>query len=122
MRFGLSEDQTLLDATVRRLLTDQVPLDAVRAYADGGDDQALWTTLCELGLGGLLVPEERRWPWAGRTRRRGDRGGSGLSRDPGALLGYGGALSPGPCAAAGLSNEPWPGKRAWAPWWKAAFA
>ena len=57
MRFGLSEDQTLLDATVRRLLTDQAPLDAVRAYAKGGDDRALWTTLCELGLGGLLVPE-----------------------------------------------------------------
>ena len=57
MRFGLSEDQTLLDATVRRLLADEVPLDAVRAYADGGEDHALWRTLCELGLGGLLVPE-----------------------------------------------------------------
>ena len=56
MRFGLSEDQTLLDATVRRLLVDEVPLDAVRAYADGGEDHALWRTLCELGLGGLLVP------------------------------------------------------------------
>ena len=50
MRFGLSEEQTLLQDNINRFLSDQVPLDAVRAYADGGDDTAIWQGLTDLGI------------------------------------------------------------------------
>ena len=58
MQFGLSEEQTLLQDNINRFLSDQVPLDAVRAYADGSDDRAIWQGLTELGIAALLVPEE----------------------------------------------------------------
>ena len=58
MQFGLSEEQVLLQDNVARFLTDNVPLDAVRAYADGGDDAAIWQGLSELGVAALLIPEE----------------------------------------------------------------
>ncbi len=58
MRFGLSEEQVLLKDNVDRFLTDQVPLDAVRSYADGGSDAEIWQGLSELGVAGLLVPED----------------------------------------------------------------
>ena len=57
MRFGLSEEQTLLKDTIDRFLADRVPLDAVRAYADGGSDNEIWAGLTELGIPALLVPE-----------------------------------------------------------------
>lgn len=65
MQFGLSEEQTLLQDTVNRFLADNVPLDAVRAYADGGSDADIWQGLTELGLPALLISE--------------DNGGLGLS-------------------------------------------
>ena len=40
MQFGLSEEQILLLDNVNRFLDDNSPLDRVRAYADGGDDEA----------------------------------------------------------------------------------
>ena len=58
MQFGLSEEQTLLQDNINRFLNDQVPLDAVRAYADGGDDRTIWQGLTDLGIASLLVPEE----------------------------------------------------------------
>ena len=57
MRFGLSEEQTLLQDNVMRFLSEQAPLDTVRTYADGGSDQNIWSGLIELGIGALLVPE-----------------------------------------------------------------
>ena len=57
MRFGLSEEQILLQDSVNRFLSDNVPLDRVRAYADGGDDNDIWQGLTELGIPALLVPE-----------------------------------------------------------------
>ncbi len=84
MRFGLSEEQVLLQDNVNRFLADNVPLDTVRAYADGGDDNAVWQGLAELGISALLVPEEA--------------GGVGLSPLDAAIvaesLGY--AVAPGP--------------------------
>ncbi len=66
MEFGLSSEQTLLQDTVNRYLTDQVPLDTVRKYAAGElDDKGIWAGLVELGIPGLLIPE--------------DNGGVGLS-------------------------------------------
>ena len=57
MRFGLSEEQILLQDSVNRFLSDNVPLDRVRAYAEGGDDNDIWQGLTELGIPALLVPE-----------------------------------------------------------------
>ena len=58
MQFGLSEEQVLLQDNINRFLSDQVPLDAVRAYADGGSDDKIWQGLTELGIPALLVPED----------------------------------------------------------------
>jgi len=58
MQFGLSEEQVLLQDNVNRFLREQSPLDAVRSYADAGDDTTLWQGLAELGIPALLVDEE----------------------------------------------------------------
>ncbi|MEM7405548.1 MAG: acyl-CoA dehydrogenase [Pseudomonadota bacterium] len=59
MDFGLTEEQTMLQDSVRRFLTDRCPLDVVRAVV-AGDDAALRGLedgLAELGIGPVLVPE-----------------------------------------------------------------
>ncbi len=58
MEFGLSEEQTLLQDSVRRFLEDNAPLDRVRAFADEADDSDIWQGLIDLGIGGLLVSED----------------------------------------------------------------
>ena len=81
MEFGLSEDQLLLQETVRRFVAEEVPLDRIRSIAreDEPARAGLTTDMKALGLDGLLVPE------------RG--GGSGLGVLEAALvqecLGYG---------------------------------
>ncbi len=59
MDFGLSEDQLLLEDTVRRFLADQVPIERVRELREKNypNDRAIWSALAELGLTGILVPE-----------------------------------------------------------------
>lgn len=60
MQFGLSEEQTLLQDSLGRLLDDAASLDEVRKVAAGeADDRALWTGLTELGIPGLLIPEDK---------------------------------------------------------------
>jgi alkylation response protein AidB-like acyl-CoA dehydrogenase len=60
MDFGLSEDQLLLEETVRGFLADQVPITRVRELRDEEcpNNRALWQDLAELGVAGILVPEE----------------------------------------------------------------
>ena len=59
MDFGLSEEQALLQDSVNRCLEGNAGLDTVRRVAAGKDtDAAIWSALCELGAGALLVPEE----------------------------------------------------------------
>ncbi|MCR5881025.1 acyl-CoA dehydrogenase family protein [Phenylobacterium sp. J367] len=85
MRFALSEDQRILQASLGRALAELSPLDRVRRFADGGEQTApdIWRGLAELGLPGLLVPGSTaawawaswrppwpRRPWAQRWRRR----------------------------------------------------
>jgi len=72
MEFGLSEEQTLLQDSVNRFLDAQVPLERVRAFAGQQEDQDVWRGLAELGICGLLVPE--------------DAGGVGLSCMDAALV------------------------------------
>jgi alkylation response protein AidB-like acyl-CoA dehydrogenase len=59
MRFGLSEDQRLLQESVTRALAELSPLEVVRRFAEG-DAQAgreVWKGLADAGLSGVLVPE-----------------------------------------------------------------
>ena len=58
MQFGLSEEQVLLQDNVNRFLSDNVPLERVRKYAEDGSDADVWQGLTELGLPALLIPEE----------------------------------------------------------------
>ena len=59
MDFGLSEDQRLLEETVRGYLANEVPITRVREIRDGEgtNDRAIWKGLAELGVTGILVDE-----------------------------------------------------------------
>jgi len=59
MDFGLSDDQRLLEQSVRSFLRDRVPIARVRELreADCPNDRAIWRGLAELGAAGILVPE-----------------------------------------------------------------
>jgi alkylation response protein AidB-like acyl-CoA dehydrogenase len=97
MEFGLSEDQRLIDQTLRSFLADTMSLDDVRRVADGrtGFDAGVWRGMQELGIPGLLVAE--------------DYGGAGLGVLDAAVvaeaLGYAAAPTPfiGACVMAPLA-------------------
>ena len=59
MDFGLSEEQRLLEASVRGALGEQLPMERVRALreADCPNDAGAWRALAELGVAGVLIPE-----------------------------------------------------------------
>lgn len=59
MDFGLSEDQLLLEKTIRDFLSNEVPISRVRELRDEScpNDVAIWGSLAELGVTGILVPE-----------------------------------------------------------------
>lgn len=60
MRFALSDDQVMLQDSLNRALADLSPLERVRRFADNDETAApdIWSGLADLGLPGLLVPEE----------------------------------------------------------------
>lgn len=60
MDFGLSEDQQALEESLRAFLRDQLPITRVRELrdADCPYDRAAWRALAELGVTGILIPEE----------------------------------------------------------------
>jgi len=60
VEFGLTLEQRQFDDSLRALLRDHLPMDRLRAIAEpgGGYDEQLWRALTELGLHGLLVPEQ----------------------------------------------------------------
>ena len=111
MDFGLSEEQQLLQATVSQFLANENDPNQLRARFDADEphDPTFWKGLMELGLGGLLVPEEH--------------GGAGLQMIDAALvaetMGFAGAPGPflghtlaGLAIALGGSDAQ---KRAWLP-------
>jgi alkylation response protein AidB-like acyl-CoA dehydrogenase len=59
MDFGLSDDQKLLEESLRGFLADQVPIARVRALreADDPNDRDVWRDLAELGVTGILATE-----------------------------------------------------------------
>jgi len=97
VNFDLSDDQRLLQDTIRTFCARECGPPALRAIFEGdGHDPALWKGMIELGLGGLHLPEAH--------------GGAGLELLDAALaaevLGHGGV--PGPFfghALAGLAIE-----------------
>ena len=60
MEFALSQDQRMLQDSLRKALAGECTMARVRAAVDGGQpmDADVWRTLCELGVPALLVPEE----------------------------------------------------------------
>ena len=59
MDFGLTDEQKLLVATLRRFLAETAPPSRVREIMNGdaAHDAKLWSQLAELGVVGMLVPE-----------------------------------------------------------------
>lgn len=58
MYFGLSEEQLMLKDSLERFLADEFPLDALRQHLGEGCVEDKWQRTVELGICGLLVPEE----------------------------------------------------------------
>jgi alkylation response protein AidB-like acyl-CoA dehydrogenase len=58
MHFGLSEEQRLFGDALRGFLAEHVTMEARRAAAESSSHAGFWNGLTELGLPGLLVPEE----------------------------------------------------------------
>ena len=60
MDFALSEDQRLLEKTVRDFLAARAPIEWVREQRarEPVNDAALWRALGELGVAGMLAPEK----------------------------------------------------------------
>ena len=58
MEFGLSSEQSLLQDSVTRYLSEQWPLDEIRKVASGEvSDASVWQGLTDLGIPGLLISE-----------------------------------------------------------------
>jgi alkylation response protein AidB-like acyl-CoA dehydrogenase len=60
MDFGLTEEQDLLQETLRSFVSGECPVSKLREVyeSESGYDPTLWEGLLELGIGGLFVPEE----------------------------------------------------------------
>jgi alkylation response protein AidB-like acyl-CoA dehydrogenase len=61
MDFGLSEEQELLQATVRQFVGRECPPAKLRDHFESAEDRSplLWRGLAELGVAGLVVPESQ---------------------------------------------------------------
>lgn len=60
MEFALSEQQRMMQESIDGALAKACPLDRVRKAADGGEAVAddVWRTLVDLGIAGVIIPEE----------------------------------------------------------------
>ena len=60
MKFELSEEQELLQETIGGFVESECPVTRLREIYDGDEpfDPALWKGMCELGLGGISIPEQ----------------------------------------------------------------
>jgi len=60
VNFDTSDEQEILQDTLRRFLDSECPPARLREIFDGdtGHDPALWKGMLELGIGGLAIPEE----------------------------------------------------------------
>lgn len=92
MHFGTTEEQDLLQATLRRFTSEALPPDRRRALFEAGPqlDRSLWREAADIGLAGLMIPEAY--------------GGAGLTLLDQALAGevLGESACPGPWLAHAL--------------------
>ncbi len=60
MNFDLTEEQVMLQETVSQFLQNELPVTRLREIFDGptGHDPSLWKGMVEMGLAGLIIPEE----------------------------------------------------------------
>ena len=60
MYFGLSEEQKSLEENINRFLVDNASLDVIKAVANGDIEKAdeIHRGIIDLGLSGLVIPEE----------------------------------------------------------------
>jgi len=60
MNFSLSEEQRMLQETIRGFVENECPISRLREIFDGESDydSELWRGLAEMGLAGLTVPEQ----------------------------------------------------------------
>jgi alkylation response protein AidB-like acyl-CoA dehydrogenase len=60
MNFDLSDEQRLLDDSLRRFLAERAPTTRVRELMESADahDAKLWSELAELGVAGCSIAEE----------------------------------------------------------------
>ena len=60
MDFGLSEEQEMLQETIRGFAQNECPTTRLRELFDEGEghDPKLWSALAEMGIAGLIVPED----------------------------------------------------------------
>ncbi|HSJ99473.1 MAG TPA: acyl-CoA dehydrogenase family protein, partial [Myxococcota bacterium] len=112
MDFGLSEEQRLLEQTLRRWLEEQVPVARVREIGarEDGADAALWKGLAELGVLGLLVPEEHGGSGLGMLDAALAMESLARAAAPAPFLGSA-VLAPVALAAAGTDTQ----RRTWLP-------
>jgi alkylation response protein AidB-like acyl-CoA dehydrogenase len=59
MEFALSQEQKILEASLRGFLSDHLPMERRRSIAAtcNGHDRELWASLVAQGIAGLVVPE-----------------------------------------------------------------
>ena len=62
MDFRLSEEQLMLQETIRGFVENECPVSRLREIFDGDSDYdaELWRGLAEMGLAGLTVPEQAK--------------------------------------------------------------
>ena len=61
MYFGLSEEQEFFQETISKFLEDTSTIEAIRSFARGDNPnfpEKIHTGLLELGINGLIIPEE----------------------------------------------------------------
>ena len=60
MYFGLSEEQKSLEDNIKKYLDDNASIEIIRSVVDGDLDKAneIHRGLVDLGISGLMVPEE----------------------------------------------------------------
>jgi alkylation response protein AidB-like acyl-CoA dehydrogenase len=59
MEFGLSDEQKMLEGSLRGFLAERLPMEKLRNIAESGQgfEAGLWNGLVEQGITGLMVPE-----------------------------------------------------------------
>lgn len=60
MEFGLSDEQKMLDDSVRKFLSSEVSIDVIRdVCAETATDETPWQSLVAMGLSGILIDESQ---------------------------------------------------------------